>query len=270
MISRAITCRARRGRARGPARRPGRGPPALPTTASRSPADRLEVAGGPRVHAARRSGGPRPPGDAGRLERVGQRRLGQRDVGGLAEPLLPLARRDVARHPPAVEELRGRRAEPERSAMTFVARREERGGAVAALRLVGARRAGRCGRRTCTSSVPSAGGRDRAEPLRTEPMTSTRRRSSRGRARRGSRSRWSCRDTAALVVTNTTSRRPRRGRQRARAASTPIDVGPRRRTRRRACPAGRRAERLADAGAIQPPVRNVGAIGNNAEHESRR
>ena len=44
-------------------------------------------------------------GEAGLLEGVGEDLLGQGDVGGLAEPLLPLVRARLARHPPAVEEL---------------------------------------------------------------------------------------------------------------------------------------------------------------------
>ena len=46
--------------------------------------------------------------DAGLLQRVGQGRLGQRQIHVLAEPLLPLTRGPVAGHPPALQELRRR------------------------------------------------------------------------------------------------------------------------------------------------------------------
>src|SRR4029450_4305245 len=48
-------------------------------------------------------------GDAGLLERLGDGRLGERDVCVLAEALLPLPRGGVARHAPALQELRGGR-----------------------------------------------------------------------------------------------------------------------------------------------------------------
>ena len=95
---------------------------------------------GPGVHAGDDEVVDGVGGDAGLLEGVGDRLLGQRHVGVLAEALLPLAR-GLARDAPAVEELAGggRRAD-RRSANDGprLAEHEGGGGVVAAVALVGA------------------------------------------------------------------------------------------------------------------------------------
>ena len=79
-------------------------------------------------------------GDARVLERLGHRGLAERHVGVLAETLLPLVRRGLARDAPALEELGGRRRVGdglgEHGQLARVVGAEQRGGAVAAVALV--------------------------------------------------------------------------------------------------------------------------------------
>ena len=133
-------------------------------------------------------------GQAGRLQRVADGLLGERDVGELAEALLPLLGVRRARLAPAVDEL-GRHGRRRRSVGDRVALAERpHDGGVAAVGLVGA--AGQPGADVAEHGEPvhrlghldrgDAAAR-RADACRTPP------RCGRGRARRGSPWRWSCR-----------------------------------------------------------------------------
>ena len=76
-------------------------------------------------------------GEAGVLERGGERLAGQRDVDLLAEALLPDVGVGLAGHPPAVQELVAGGAPPDQLGHGTVGSADEGGGAVAALALLG-------------------------------------------------------------------------------------------------------------------------------------
>ena len=94
-----------------------------------------EAAGGTRVHAGHDE--VIDLGELGPLEGVGEGGLGQGHVGHLAEALLPLPGRGLARDAPAVEELRRRRCSGQRLADDAVLAEHEGSGAVTAVTLVG-------------------------------------------------------------------------------------------------------------------------------------
>ena len=109
---------------------------------------------------------------------VGERRLRERQVGVLAEALLPHVRRRLTRQPPAVEELERRRPAAEQSRLGAVVAvgwtEHVRRRAVTAVRLVGA--TGQAGAHVGADDERRLGGdapsRIAAIPDRTEPTTS--------------------------------------------------------------------------------------------------
>ena len=141
-------------------------------------------------------------------------------------------------------------------------------------RLVGA--AGQAGADVGQDDAASALGAARRARRPTPERTDAdrrrrRRRPGRGRGRRGSRWRWSCRGTAG----RSWRRRPRRPPGPCVAQRGPGRLDAHRRGvlvvggHGAGALAAGGPERLADAGPVQTPVRDVGAVGNNAEHGGR-
>ncbi len=213
--------------------------------------------------------------DAGLLQRVVDRDLGERDVRVLTEPLLPDVRGVFARHTPSVEELVRRRAAAyalgERLRVEHRAREEECDSSVAAVALVGATRQTRT---SVGQHCQDRGRRHAREALRCDRAAHgtdhVERRGVRGQTERGVD-----RGGVRLVEIRRRRRREHDGLGTDAARGPHRDAGGFDAHRRRVLVkrgdragalASSRSERRADRGSLQPVVRHVRAVGDDAWH----
>jgi hypothetical protein len=213
-------------------------------------------------------------GHAGRLQRVGPGRLAQRDVVQLAEALLPLLRAVVTRRAPAVDELLGRRAGADQLGQhrpVAVVADEDRRPGITAPGLVG--RAGQAGADAGTDHEDRRGAVQREQQRaagRPDRATHVEGRHAGRQAQRGvHRGRVGLVDVGRLDGRE--HERPHAGgRRRAEREAGRFDAEGRRVLVER----GHRAGALApattghrrDRGPVEPPVRQVGAVAEDAPH----